>query len=821
LGRTILRDTDRTPDALEAAIRRHVRYSLGKRQENLSTRDLYKATSLAVRDRLVDGMLETEARCERASAKRLYYLSMEFLIGRSLRNNLDNLGIGAPCRETLLAMGADLEEVQEMESDAALGNGGLGRLAACFLDSLATLGMPGYGYGIFYEYGLFRQQIENGYQKEHPDNWLADGTPWVIERPDEALLIPVYGRIEHGEDRHGLYNPMWMDWRLILGVPHDMPIVGYGGRTVNVLRLFSARSSQDFDMQIFNAGDYIRAVQQKISSENIAKVLYPSDTVLAGRELRLIQEYFLVACAVRDIVRRYEQTHATFDAFPAQVAMQLNDTHPALAVAELVRVLIDENDLSWDAAWEITQATFGYTNHTLMPEALERWPVSLIETVLPRHWQIIQEIDRRLEEQLSARWPGDTALHQRMALIEEGGEKQVRMAHLAIVGSHSVNGVSALHSELVKTALVPDFYRLWPERFNNKTNGVTLRRWVVQSNPQLAELLNEAIGDGWITDSPQLRRLEPLAEEAGFQEAFRQIKRANKVRLAKLIREETRVVVDPDSLFDVQVKRIHEYKRQLLNVMHIIYEYLRLVEDNQVPVVPRAYVFAGKAAPGYWAAKQIIKLINSVGQVINRDARVQGQMKVVFIPDYRVSLAEKIIPAADLSEQISTAGMEASGTGNMKFALNGALTIGTLDGANVEIREEVGEENFFLFGLTAEEIQALRAPGSYRPVHYSQRFPAVQRVVDTFQSSRFCPQEPGLFRWIYQALVEQGDHYFHIADLPSYLEAQERAGAEFQASSDWTRKAILNTARTGKFSSDRTILEYAQEIWDIKPVGEV
>jgi len=801
---------------LEQSIRRHIRYSLGKTEESLSPREMFQALALTVRDRLVDGMLETEARYDQEDAKRLYYLSMEFLIGRSLGNNLCNLGLYDLCAETLHGMGADLEEIRESEEDAALGNGGLGRLAACFLDSLATLGLPGYGYGINYEYGLFRQEINNGYQQEKPDHWLAYGTPWQIERPEEACLIPVYGRIEHSTDRFGNYNPMWMDWKLLIGVPYDMPVVGYGGKTVNFLRLYSARSSQEFDIRIFNEGDYIKAVEQKIASETVTKVLYPSDTVRAGRELRLIQEYFLVACAVRDIVRRYLKNHDTFDAFPSKAAIQLNDTHPALTVAELMRILVDENDLSWDMAWEITQATLSYTNHTLMPEALERWPVALLDYVLPRHLQIIYEINRRFLERVASVWPGDTERMARMSLVEEGDYKQVRMAHLAIVGSHSVNGVSALHSELIKTSLVPDFYALWPERFNNKTNGVTPRRWLLKANPALSRLLDRTIGDGWVSDLNQLRALEPYAQDAEFQQELLAVKRENKVRLAGVIKEETRITVDPDSLFDVQVKRIHEYKRQSLNILRIIHEYLCLVEDGQEPVVPRTYVFAGKAAPGYWAAKQIIKLINSVGQVINNDRRVDGRIKVVFIPDYRVSLAEKIIPAADLSEQISTAGLEASGTGNMKFAMNGALTIGTLDGANIEIREEVGAANIYIFGLTAEEIQQMRTQGSYDPQERCARDPRLKRILDTFCANRFCPNEPGLFDWLHQALLHHGDPYFHLADLPSYIEAQERAGEDFKAPSAWARKATLNIARIGKFSSDRTIREYAREIWGLE-----
>jgi glycogen phosphorylase len=812
--------SDATVTALQAAIRHHVRYSLGKEWQHLSAPELFRAVAFAVRDQLMDRMLATEERYRQVQAKRLYYLSIEFLMGRSLSNNLSNLGILTLCQEALRTLGVDLSMVEESERDAALGNGGLGRLAACFLDSLATLDMPGYGYGIHYEYGLFQQEINNGYQQEKPDNWLASGTPWEIERLDEACLIPVYGRIEHALDRDGQYNPMWMDWKILIGVPHDLLIVGYGGQTVNYLRLYSARASSEFDMQIFNSGDYLKAVEQKIASETITKVLYPPDTGGAGQELRLVQEYFLVACAIRDIVKKYLRTHTTFEAFSSQVAIQLNDTHPAVAVAELMRVLIDENDLPWERAWEITQATLGYTNHTLLPEAMEKWSVALFEHVLPRHLQIINEINVRFLEHVARVWPGDTARLQRMGIITEDEPRHIHMGHLAIVGSRSVNGVSALHTELVKTALVSDFFQLWPERFNNKTNGITQRRWLLQANPLLAQLLTHTIGPAWITDLEALKALEPCAPDAGFQQEFLRIKRANKARLAVVIRELTRVTVDPETLFDVQVKRMHEYKRQLLNVLHIVHEYLCLIEDQHASAVPRTYIFAGKAAPGYWAAKQIIKLIHNVGRVINTDPRVQGQLRAVFIPDYRVSLAEKIIPAADLSEQISMAGTEASGTGNMKFALNGALTIGTLDGANIEIMQEVGQENIFIFGLQAHEIQTLRAQGAYEPREYYARYPTLKRVLDALNTNCFCRQEPDLFRWIYHALLDHGDRYFHLADLPSYIAMQAQVGAEFTHPAQWARKAILNVARVGVFSSDRTIRQYAKDIWQIASIPE-
>jgi len=799
------------------SLRRHARYSLGRSWDRLSARQLFECVSLATRDALIDRHLQTEGRYRQADAKRLYYLSIEFLPGRLLTNNLANLGLYDVCCDALHQMGVELQDVAEIERDPALGNGGLGRLAACFLDSLATLDMPGYAYGINYEYGLFRQEIDDGYQKEKPDNWLAFASPWEIARPDEACLVPVYGRIEHGIDRAGRYNPMWLDWRLLVGVPHDVPIAGYGGRTVNVLRLYSARSSRDFDMQIFNTGDYLKAVEQKIASETLSKVLYPSDAVPPGQELRLLQEYFLVACSVRDIVARYRRDHETLDAFAAKVAIHLNDTHPALTVAELMRTLVDERDLPWDEAWAITQATTAYTNHTLLPEALEKWPVSLLERVLPRHLQIIYEINRRFLAQVATVWPADVGRLQRMSLIEESDPKQVRMAHLSIVGSHSVNGVSAMHSELVRTTLAPDFAALWPDRFNNKTNGVTPRRWLLQANPDLASLITSAIGDRWISDLEQLHALEPYANDNGFQQQFRAVKRSNRSRLARLIGETTSILVDPDSLFDIQVKRIHEYKRQLLNVMRIVLEYLRLIEDGQPPAVPRTYIFSGKAAPGYWAAKQIIKLITSVGVIVNRDPRAKGHMAVAFVPDFRVSLAEIIIPGADLSEQISMAGSEASGTGNMKLAMNGALTIGTLDGANVEIRDAVGADNIFTFGLTGPEIDAMRQSGSYRPRDIVNHDPRAKRILGALTSNLFCPRDPGLFRWIGEDLLN-GDPYYLLADLSPYLAAQARVDNEFGRIETWTSKAVVNVARIARFSSDRTVTEYAKDIWRIASV---
>jgi starch phosphorylase len=796
----------------------YLKFTGGKTLKEANPEDLTRAVSLAVREYLINGLIETSDRYTENGAKRLYYLSMEFLVGRSLGNNLFNLGIFDLAKQALEQMGVDLEEIRGHETDAALGNGGLGRLAACFLDSLATIGMPGYGYGLNYEFGLFRQEIANGYQREKPDRWDSENSPWLISRPSEACMVPVYGKIVHSLDTDENYNPMWMDWKLIIGVPHDMPIVGYGGKTVNYLRLFSARASDEFDIKIFNDGDYYQAVSQKISNETVSKVLYPSDSVIQGRELRLVQEYFLVACSIRDIIRHFLKNNSDFKNFAEKNAIHLNDTHPALAVSELMRTLVDEYSLEWNKAWEITRATCAYTNHTLLPEALEKWPVQLFERVLPRHMQIIFEINYRFLEEVKVKFPDDEVALTRMSIIEESGGKHISMAHLAIVGSHSVNGVAALHSRLVSTSLFPDFQAMWPEKFNNKTNGVTQRRWLLKANPLLSNLISETIGDGWITNLDSLRRLEDFADDPVFQKKFLETKTANKLDLARLILERTRVRVIPESLFDIQIKRIHEYKRQLLNVLNIIHAYLSIIEDGEKPSVPRTHIFAGKAAPGYATAKLIIKLINNVGSVINNDKRVNDYLKVVMLPDYRVSLAEKIIPAADLSEQISTAGMEASGTGNMKLTMNGALTIGTLDGANIEIMEEVGRDNIFIFGLQVEEIEEMRTESTYNPLDYYANNPNIRRIMDSISSNMFCQQEPGIFQQLFDSIMYHGDYYFHLADLQSYIDTQHKVGELYAEPTLWARKAILNVARIGKFSSDRTIRQYAEEIWDLKPV---
>ena len=804
------------PEDLVSRIRHHIHYTLVKDWNAASRTDFWHAFSLAVRDQLIDPLLATERRYRERRAKRLAYLSIEYLLGRALGSTLTNLGAIEPCREALRQVGLTLDDVDALDPEPAVGNGGLGRLAACFLDSLATLGLPAHGYGINYEFGLFRQVIENGWQRERPDHWMAEAYPWLIERTDDTCIVPLYGRVEHaGEESH--YNPRWLDVQILLGVPYDLPIVGYGMRAVNTLRLYSARPSDEFDMAIFNAGDYIRAVERKVLSETVSKVLYPSDTVRHGRELRLVQEYFLVACALRDIVRRHLATFGTIGSFSDKNAIQLNDTHPALTVAELMRILVDEQQTPWEQAWEMTVAACGYTNHTLLPEALEQWPVDLLERVLPRHLQIIYEINHRFLEDVRLRFPGDEARVQRMSLIAEGGERSVRMAHLALVGSHKVNGVAALHSDLVKRTLFPDFHAMWPERFTSKTNGVTPRRWLLQANPALARFISERIGDNWITDFPSLSRLEPWAQDEVSQDAFLAIKHRCKLRLARLVGSTTLVQPDPAWLFDIHAKRIHEYKRQLLNALHVLDLYWR-IRDGEEPPAPRVHLFAGKAAPGFARAKLIIKLVNSIADLVNGDPQVRRWLRVAFVPDYRVSLAEAIMPAADLSEQISTAGTEASGTGNMKFALNGALTIGTLDGANIEIAEAVGRENLFIFGSTIDEVQRQTADGSYRPRMLYEQDARIRRVVDTLVSEWLAPDEPGIFGPIRDALLADSERYFHLADLGSYCEAQQRAALLWRDRRAWARRALLTISRMGYFSSDRTVQEYATEIWGLEAV---
>jgi starch phosphorylase len=801
--------------SFEVSFQQYVKYVLGKPVSEATKKDQLNAVCYAVGKYLMDIHFDTRKRYEKNNAKQVYYLSMEFLIGRLLTNNLLNLGIFDACARFLKKQGMDLEKLVEEEQDPALGNGGLGRLAACFLDSMASLDMPGYGYGINYDYGLFRQTIVNGYQQELPDYWPNRSSPWLIRCSGEQYVLPIYGKIEERQDKNGHYRPMWTRKLQFIGRPHDIMIAGHRGRTVNRLRLFSAAASKDFDIDIFNDGDYIKAVRRKIQSESITKILYPSDSKETGRELRFIQEYFLVACAIRDIIRNFEKQHSDFSRFHDHVAIQLNDTHPALAVAELMRILVDEKKLVWETAWDVTVKTLAFTNHTLLPEALETWPVFILNKVVPRHLQIIFEINQRFIAQVKERFGHDSQeMIARMSIIEEGHEQKVRMANLAIIGSHSVNGVANIHSELIKKQLVPEFYSIWPEKFNNKTNGVTPRRWIVACNPELAKLITDVIGRRWIADLDLIWELEAFQNDPGFLERYRAVKQANKQSLADYIKHAVSETVDPSSIFDIQAKRIHEYKRQLLNILHIIHLYLSVKEDNMDIGSPRTFIFAGKAAPGYQTAKLIIKLIHNVAGVVNSDPSVNRQIKVVFLPDYRVSLAERLIPAADVSEQISTAGMEASGTGNMKFAMNGALTIGTLDGANIEILEQVGEENMYIFGLNVDEVAALRS--HYQPREFLEKDDRLRRVIFALRSDRFSASEPGIFRPLFNLLMSPGDQFVNLADFGAYTAAQQAIAQDYQQAGDWSARALMNTARTGFFSSDRTIKAYADDIWGIK-----
>ncbi|MHB1239666.1 MAG: glycogen/starch/alpha-glucan phosphorylase [Gammaproteobacteria bacterium] len=793
-------------------------YSVGKDPYTATDRDWFHTVAYLIRDRLIERWMETQRACYHGDVKRVYYLSLEFLIGRTLSNSLLNMDFHDECRSALADVGLDLERLQDMESDAALGNGGLGRLAACILDSMATLRLPGYGYGIRYEYGLFKQGFEDGYQVEHPENWLRYGNPWEFPRPEVLYPVKFYGQAVELTDEQGRMWNHWVNTEEVMALAYDTPIPGYQTNTVNNLRLWSARSSRDFNLQYFNEGDYIRALETQTESENLSRVLYPDDTSTIGRELRLKQEYFFVCASLQDILRRFLKHHDNLDQLPDKVVIQLNDTHPSIAVPELMRVLVDLHRLEWDRAWDITTRVFAYTNHTLMPEALETWPVSLLATVLPRHLQIIYEINRRFLHQVAHRWPGDTERMRRMSLVDEGGERSVRMAHLATVGSHRVNGVSRIHTHLMKDTIFSDFEQFFPDKIVNITNGVTPRRWLHHTNPALAQLLIGRIGRGWITDLGQLRRLKDLAADSQFQDEFRAVKLANKTRLAQLIERHLGVVVDTASLFDVQVKRIHEYKRQLLNILHVIALYNQVRDNPQSDRIARTVIFSGKAAPGYRMAKLIIKLIHDVADVINQDPAVRGILKIVYIPNYDVSTAEDIIPAAELSEQISTAGTEASGTGNMKLALNGALTIGTLDGANVEIREEVGADHIFIFGHRSEEVAALKRQG-YRPDDYVSRSPELRRTLDMIGSGFFSPDQPERFRAVIHSLTTGGDPYLVLADFDSYLEIQRQVDALYRDPPEWTRWAILNVAAMERFSSDRTVQDYAKKVWNVHPVA--
>lgn len=807
--------TKPTAKDLQHLIEWHLKYSLCKRVCEAHKEHLFTALALAVRDLCVDGMFNTAARHAKKDPKRIYYLSLEYLLGRLLPNNLYNFEIMDLIDEIKLDNPIPLRDVLDCEYDPALGNGGLGRLAACILDSIATQGLPGYGYGINYQFGLFKQYFEHGYQKERADSWLDRSSPWQIERADRAHLLQLGGRIVY-EEKNGMREPRWVDTQQLIGVPFDMPIVGYGGKTVNYLRLFSARSVNTLDIETFNRGGYVEAVKKNIEAETVSKVLYPADDVESGKYLRLIQQYFFSSCVINDIVRRFTETNLDMTKLPEKVVIQLNDTHPTLAIVELMRVLLDVYHLDWQEAFDTVRKTMAYTNHTLLPEALEKWPVSMFERFLPRHLLIIYEINEWLMKQVRDRYPGDTNKLYHMSIIEEGEQKKIRMAHLAIVGSFSVNGVAEIHTELVKHKLVPDFYEMWPEKFNNKTNGVTPRRWLLESNQGLSRLITDQIGNKWITDLSELRRLEPLTEDKAFLKKLNDIKFENKKRLARLVDETTGIVIDPTSIFDCMVKRIHEYKRQLLNALHIVHQYLSIVEDGQQMIHPKTYIFGGKAAPSYEMAKLTIKFINNVANVVNNDPRVGGQLKVAFIPDYKVSSAEIIFPGADVSEQISTAGYEASGTSNMKFVMNGALTIGTLDGANIEIREEVGDENFYLFGLTTQEVEERHMHNSHQPWDYYNSNPKIKRVIDSLTNGRFTPgEDKDLFAPLAQSIMFK-DYYMLLADFESYSAAQDRMSTDYLNQELWAKKALFNIARSGKFSIDRTVDEYAKDIWHVK-----
>ena len=816
LESVLTKDTCIDAASLKRSFARHLESTLVKDAYSATQLDIYKSLAYTVRDRLVKRWIATQKAYYDQDAKRVYYLSMEYLLGRVLGNNMINLNMLDECHRAMREFGLELEKLCEMEWDAGLGNGGLGRLAACFLDSMATGEYPAYGYGIRYEYGIFYQKIVNGYQVETPDNWLRYETPWEIARPEYLYPVKFGGRVHQYRDEHNILKTDWLNTGNVMAMAYDMPVSGYASNTVNNLRLWAVKSTREFDLSYFNMGNYVRAVDDKQRSETISKILYPNEDIYEGKKLRLKQEYFFVSATLQDIIRRYKKSYQTFDRFPDKVAIQLNDTHPAIAIPELMRILVDIECVSWEDAWEITTNTFGYTNHTIMSEALEKWSVDILGYMLPRHLQIVYEINRRFLEEVERQYPGDNDRLRRVSLIEEGEVDRLRMAHLAIVGSHSVNGVSVLHTDILKKKVLKDFYELYPERFNNKTNGITPRRWLKQCNPRLSALISSHIGDAWLKDLNKLNGLVPLAGQEGFRAAWGEVKAENKRRLADYIEKANGLRVRIDSIFDCQVKRFHEYKRQLLNAMHVITMYNRIKQNPKAAVVPRTIIFAGKAAPGYAMAKLIIKLVNSVAAVVNNDHDIADRLKVVFMANYSVSLAELIIPAADLSEQISTAGTEASGTSNMKFALNGALTIGTLDGANIEIMNEVGKENIFICGLTASEIGAQKNIG-YNPVDYYYRNRDLKTAIDMIADGFFSSSEPSLFKPIVDSLLH-GDQYMILADFPLYLRCQEQVSREYVDKEEWSRKSILNVAHMGKFSSDRTIKEYAQEIWGTNPV---
>ena len=792
----------------------HLRYSLAKDETKATPRDQYTAFANAVRDRIVERWINTQEEYHRQNTKRVYYLSLEFLIGRLLGNNVINLKADQLCRDALKEYGIDWNSLRDYESDAGLGNGGLGRLAACYLDSMSTLDLAGMGYGLRYDYGIFRQKIVNGCQVEEPDHWLKDGYPWEMARPEYAQTVHFGGHVECATIK-GRQQWRWVPDETVEGLPYDLPIVGYNN-AVNTLRLWSAKAVDEFDLADFNKGSYVEAVETKVLAENLTKVLYPNDNTTAGKELRLRQQYFFVACSLKDILRRYRETNDGWDALPDKVFIHLNETHPALVVPELMRILIDKEGLDWDKAWDLTRRSTGYTNHTILPEALEKWPVPMMERLLPRHLQIIYEINGRFLQQISALYPGDIRRLQRMSLIDESGERYVRMANMCLVSTSSVNGVAELHSQILKDSLFKDFYELFPERFRNVTNGITPRRWLLKANPALAQLITESIGDKWITSLDQLKKLEKFGSDPKFLAALAKIKRSNKGQLSNWVMRNLGVKLDPDAIFDVQVKRLHEYKRQLLLALYIIIFYNRLLADPKYDPVPRSFIFAAKAAPGYYMAKLIIRLIHGIAGVVNSNPKTRGKLSVAFLPDYRVSLAEKIMPAAEVSEQISLAGMEASGTGNMKFMMNGALTLGTYDGANVEINQEVGDDNMFLFGMRTEDV-ALRRP-SYVSRDVYKNDPEIREALDMIKANVFSLLEPGLFDPILRSLLDYNDYYMLLADLRSYMEAQDRVDATYRNAKKWNGMSLVNIARSGRFSSDRAVLEYARDIWHVDPV---
>ncbi|MED6289380.1 hypothetical protein CHARACLAT_002179 [Characodon lateralis] len=801
---------------LKKGFNRHLHFTLVKDRNIATPRDYYFALAHTVRDHLVGRWIRTQQFYYDADPKRVYYLSLEFYMGRTLQNTMINLGLQNACDEAIYQLGLDMEELEEIEEDAGLGNGGLGRLAACFLDSMATLGLAAYGYGIRYEYGIFNQKIRDGWQVEEADDWLRHGNPWEKARPEYMLPVHFYGRVEETRD-----GPKWVDTQVVLAMPYDTPIPGYMNNTVNTMRLWSARAPNDFNLKDFNVGDYIEAVLDRNLAENISRVLYPNDNFFEGKELRLKQEYFVVAATLQDIIRRFKTTkkgspsRTYFDSFPDKVAIQLNDTHPAMAIPELMRVFVDIEKLDWETAWDLTRRTFAYTNHTILPEALERWPVELLEKLLPRHLQIIYQINQAHLDKIAALFPKDISKLRKMSLIEEDGCKRVNMAHLCIVGSHAVNGVAQIHSNIIKTEVFKDFSELEPDKFQNKTNGITPRRWLLLCNPGLAELIAEVIGEDYVKDLSQLKKLNEFVDDAAFIRDIAKVKQDNKLKFAQYLEKEYRVKINPSSMFDVHVKRIHEYKRQLLNCLHIIALYNRIRKNPTTPFVPRTMIIGGKAAPGYHMAKMIIKLITSVADVVNNDPVVGSKLKVIFLENYRVSLAEKVIPATDLSEQISTAGTEASGTGNMKFMLNGALTIGTMDGANVEMAEEAGEENLFIFGMRVEDVSEMDKKG-YDAMSYYKKIPELKQVMDQIASGFFSPRNPELFKDLTDMLFKY-DRFKVFADFEDYLKSQDKVSKLYQNPVEWTKMVIRNIAATGKFSSDRTITEYATEVWSVEP----